>query len=59
MTKASEDKNKPMKKREKYTGKISGESIKVQLDPRTIIFLKSKAALKFWLSRYPKAKIVD
>ena len=55
-------KKKVMKKEKKSTGKFSGEisseSIKVQLDSRTIIFVRSKGALKSWMSRYPKAKII-
>lgn len=42
----------------KYNGEISSESIKVQLDSRTIIFVRNKIALKSWLSRYPKAKVI-
>ena len=48
-----------MKKEKKSAAKNSSETIKVQLDSRTVIFLKSKNALKFWMSRYPKARIVD
>jgi hypothetical protein len=52
-------KKKVMKKKEKAPGKvIAADSIKVQLDYRTIIFLKSKNALKFWLNRYPNARII-
>jgi hypothetical protein len=51
-------KKNAMKKEKKNTEKISGERIKVQLDYRTIIFLKSKASLKSWLARYPKARII-
>jgi hypothetical protein len=52
-------KKKAMKKKEKSPVKAAGEKIKVQLDYRTIIFLRNKNALKFWMSRYPNARIID
>jgi hypothetical protein len=33
--------------------------IKVQLDYRTIITVKSRSAVDMWLSKYPEAKILD
>ena len=33
--------------------------IKVQLDSKTIIFLRSMQALKNWLVRYPEAKVIS
>ena len=47
-----------MKKIKKIQKEFAGETIKVQLDHRTIIYVKSKASLQNWLSRYPNAKIV-
>lgn len=35
-----------------------GKTIKVRLDARTIIQLKSEKALAFWKKRYPKAEII-
>jgi hypothetical protein len=35
-----------------------GKSIKVRLDYRTIIVLKSLSALKTWRKRYPKAVVM-
>ena len=37
---------------------VQNERIKVQLDARTIIFLRSKNALKMWLLKYPGAKVL-
>ncbi len=48
-----------MKKEPKATQKASTEKlIKVQLDYRTIITLKTKNALNFWLNKYPEAKVL-
>lgn len=49
-----------MKKKIKKQSAIEyiGKRIKVQLDARTIIFLRSKNALKMWLSKYPEAKVL-
>ena len=49
-----------MKKKIKKQSAIAyiGERIKVQLDARTIIFLRSKNALKMWLLKYPGAKVL-
>jgi hypothetical protein len=33
--------------------------IKVQLDNRTVVFVKNMKAFKMWQERYPNAKIVD
>ena len=46
------------KKQNKSVVKSLGDLIKVQLDARTIIFVRSKQALKMWLSKYPAAKIM-
>jgi len=35
-----------------------GKRIKVQLDAKTILFVRSKQALKMWLTKYPGAKVV-
>ena len=48
-----------MKKLKKQLGEISADLIKVQLDHKTIIYVKSKAALQSWLSRYPNARILE
>ena len=32
--------------------------IKVQLDHRTVVTLKDMSAFKFWLEKYPNAKII-
>ncbi|MCC7302683.1 MAG: hypothetical protein IT233_08575 [Bacteroidia bacterium] len=47
-----------MKKSKKAVKDPSGEVIKVQLDHRTIIYVKSKSALQSWLTRYPNAKVI-
>jgi hypothetical protein len=47
-------------KKLKKSAKISGEEkIKVQLDSRTIIYVKNKASLNSWLSRYPNARVIS
>jgi hypothetical protein len=33
--------------------------IKLRLNYRTVVTVKSEAALKAWLERYPDAKIID
>jgi len=33
--------------------------IKVRLDYRTLVTIANKSALKFWLEKYPDAKIVN
>jgi hypothetical protein len=33
--------------------------IKVQLDYRTVITVKSRHAVDMWLSKYPDAKVLD
>ncbi len=48
----------PKAKEKKKKFNDTGLRIKVQLDPRTIIILKSKESLKFWLSKYPNAKVM-
>ena len=54
-------------KKKKYMKKVKpkksaieyiGERIKVQLDAKTILFVRSKQALKMWLSKYPGAKVI-
>jgi hypothetical protein len=43
----------------KKTGPVKrSKSIKVRLDYRTIIVLKSLSALKTWRKRYPKAVVM-
>ncbi len=41
--------------------KVFGEvpTIKVRLDHRTTITVRTKAALKGWLERYPEAKVIS
>jgi len=41
--------------------KVLGEvpTIKVKLDDRTTITVRTKAALKGWLERYPEAKVIS
>lgn len=53
-------KKKNMKKSKQKRSAIEaiGERIKVRLDEKTILFLRSKQALKMWLSKYPGAKVV-
>lgn len=34
-------------------------AIKVRLDHRTIITIKTKEALKSWLVKYPEAKVIS
>ncbi len=50
-----------MKAKKKKAKVSSGaiERIKVQLDSKTIIFLKSMQALKNWLVKYPNAKVIS
>jgi predicted DNA-binding antitoxin AbrB/MazE fold protein len=36
----------------------AGERIKVQLDNKTIVFVRSQSALDMWMEKYPEAKIV-
>jgi hypothetical protein len=48
-----------MKKAKKVIRPEANELIKVQLDYRTIIYVKSMNALQSWLSRYPKAKVLE
>ncbi|MEW6469845.1 MAG: hypothetical protein AB1458_13035 [Bacteroidota bacterium] len=45
-------------KEKKSVVKSLGERIKVRLDSKTIIILRSKQALKMWLSKYPDAKVI-
>ncbi len=37
----------------------SSPRIKVQLDYRTVITVKTTQALDMWLSKYPEAKVLD
>ncbi len=41
-----------------YTAASGLESIKVQLDYKTVITLSRKASLEIWLRRYPEAKVI-
>jgi hypothetical protein len=35
-----------------------GEQIKLQLDYRTMIYVRSKESLKMWMSKYPNARVI-
>lgn len=37
----------------------SKKPIKLRLNYRTVVTVKSEAALKAWLERYPDAKVID
>ena len=39
--------------------KAGTKFVKVRLDGRTIVHLKSMKAFPFWKSRYPKAEVID
>ncbi len=39
--------------------KPGSKQIRVRLDGRTIVHLKSMKAFPFWKSRYPKAEVID
>ncbi|HTF03701.1 MAG TPA: hypothetical protein VK826_06720 [Bacteroidia bacterium] len=48
-----------MKKPEKVQPKLSiGERIKLQINSRTIVIVRTKEALKMWMTRHPEAKII-
>ena len=49
------------KKIEKVTGKIPNPSktIKVQIDSKIIVTVKSMTVYEQWLSRFPDAKIIQ
>jgi hypothetical protein len=49
---------KEVKKEQKGLVKQLGDQIKLQLDYRTTIVLRSKAALAMWMSKYPDAKVI-
>lgn len=36
-----------------------GEKIKLQINRNTIVIVKTKEALKMWMSRHPDAKIIS
>lgn len=36
-----------------------GEKIKLQINRNTIVIVKTKEALKMWMSRHPEAKIIS
>lgn len=36
-----------------------GARIKLQLDYKTIIYVRNQAALDMWMGKYPGAKIID
>ncbi len=42
----------------KYKVKPNVELIKIQIDSKTIITVKTQAAAKIWFQRYPEAKII-
>ncbi|GAB4146869.1 MAG: hypothetical protein Fur0041_21070 [Bacteroidia bacterium] len=53
--------SKAMKARKSKTAmpkKTEGNVIKLQVDYRTVIVVKSQTALDMWMKRYPNAKIV-
>ena len=33
--------------------------VKVRLDPRTVVHLKSMKAFAFWKNRYPNARVIE
>lgn len=47
-----------MKNDKKNKSVESGDRFKLQVDYRTIIVVKSKAALQMWMSKYPAAKLI-
>jgi len=49
------------KKIQKVTSKVPdpSKSIKVQIDAKTVVTVKSKSAYEQWLSRFPNAKIIQ
>jgi hypothetical protein len=53
-------KRRTMKKPAKdQKSKLSiGERIKLQINRNTIVIVKTKEALKMWMSRHPDAKII-
>jgi hypothetical protein len=49
---------KEVKKETKGIVKQLGEQIKLQLDYRTTIIVRSKEAVALWMSKYPNAKVI-
>lgn len=48
-----------MKKTDKTKKKLTlTERIKLQIDSRTIVIVKTKEALKMWMNRHPTARII-
>jgi hypothetical protein len=47
-----------MKKQKKSAIAKIGQAIKLKVDARTTIIVRSKEALKMWLGKYPKAVVV-
>jgi hypothetical protein len=47
-----------MNKNIKAKAKSNEERFKLQIDYKTIIIVKSKEAVKMWLSKFPNAKLV-
>jgi hypothetical protein len=39
--------------------KAGTKFVKVRLDGRTVVHLKSMKAFPFWKQRYPKAEVID
>ena len=37
----------------------TGEKFKMQINSRTIVIVKTKEALKVWMTRHPEAKVID
>ncbi|HXC06879.1 MAG TPA: hypothetical protein VNZ86_19105 [Bacteroidia bacterium] len=49
---------KAIKKESKGIVSQLGDQIKLQLDYRTMIYVRSKESLKMWMSKYPNARII-
>lgn len=53
------DKDKDMESEAAGKRTKSKKPIKLRLNYRTVVTVKSEAALKAWLERYPDAKVID
>lgn len=49
-----------MKKNDNKTKKnlSLGQKIKLKIDSRTIVIVKTKEALKMWMNRHPSAQVI-
>jgi hypothetical protein len=56
--KTSQNMKKAIKKESKGIVSQLGDQIKLQLDYRTMIYVRSKESLKMWMSKYPNARII-